>query len=549
MRTSVARRGFITGIAGEDSELVFAELLECVLDDEGPLGQAVLLADGAVFNRPELDHGARAVEQLSSGPMNRPPNIDRPRDTSMPRLDAMQVPRVVLGLLGLSALGLTGALAASQLAQDGTGPRSSQSTPGFAGIAWTEPIEVATGPGYRGAWRMNDSDFHYVDDPTVAIADGGRVAVAWADQVRRDIFFQAYNAAGEVMLEAPVNASRSPDIFSWLPRVAILEGDPNRVYVLRQEIVFSGGSHGGEIFFARSTDGGRSFDIPVNLSGTVAGDGKGRLSAERWDNGSLDLVLGSGGEIHVAWTEYEGALWYRRSTDGGETFAERVHIAGDGTLPARGPSLAIEDGDTLHVAWAVGEDPAADIHLATSSDNGITFGAPTVVAGSDGHADAPKLAVDRDGTVHLVYAEAPPGSPGRHEIRYTRRSSRDEAFEPSRAIAGPDGVDRVGFPSLDIDGENNLYVVWERFPTRNGRPFGLQFARSEDNGRTFGLHSVVPGTAEAAEGSNGGLQGLLMRKIAVAKDGTVAVVNSSFREGEDSRVHLIRGRVPASPLG
>jgi hypothetical protein len=198
------------------------------------------------------------------------------------------------------------------------------------------------------------------------------------------------------------------------------------------------------------------------------------------------------------------------------------------------------------VAWAVGEDPAADIHLATSSDNGITFGAPTVVAGSDGHADAPKLAVDRDGTVHLVYAEAPPGSPGRHEIRYTRRPSRDEAFEPSRAIAGADGVDRVGFPSLDIDGENNLYVVWERFPTRHGRPFGLQFARSGDNGRTFGSHSVVAGTAEADVGSNGGLQGLLMRKIAVSTDGTVAVVNSSFREGEGSRVRLIRGRVHAA---
>jgi hypothetical protein len=446
-----------------------------------------------------------------------------------------------------------GALSASQLAQDETGRRSSQSTPGSAEIAWTEPIEVARGPAYRGPWRMNDSDFHYVDDPTVAIDDGGRVAVAWADQVRQDIFFQAYDPAGEAMLEAPVDVSRSPGIFSWLPRVAIAEGDPNRVYVLWQEIVFSGGSHGGEIFFARSTDGGRSFDIPVNLSGTVAGDGKGRLSSDRWDNGSLDLVLGPGGEVHVAWTEYEGALWYRRSTDGGQTFAERLRIGGDGTLPARGPSLAVEGGDTVHVAWTVGEDPAADVHLATSSDSGITFGAPTLVAESDGHADAPKLAVDGEGTVHLVYAEAPRRSPGRYQIQHRRRPSGGKAFEGPRAISGTEmkGIDHVGFPSVNIDGDNNLYVLWERFPTRRGRPFGLQFAYSEDNGHTFGLHSVVPGTADADVGFNGSLQGLLMRKLAVAKGGTIAVVNSSFREGEGSRVRLIRGRVdrPASPVG
>jgi hypothetical protein len=35
------------------------------------------------------------------------------------------------------------------------------------------------------------------------------------------------------------------------------------VYVLWQEIVFSGGSHGGEIFFARSRDGGQTWSAPA----------------------------------------------------------------------------------------------------------------------------------------------------------------------------------------------------------------------------------------------------------------------------------------------
>jgi hypothetical protein len=450
---------------------------------------------------------------------------------------------VGLGLVGLSAIGLVAGCSTSQPAPEEMA-RSPQTLTGASGPAWTEPIEVARGPAHQGPWRMNDSEFHHVDDPTVAIDDGGRIAVAWADQHRQDIFLQVYDPTGEATLETPVNVSRSRGVFSWLPRVAIPTGAPSRVYVLWQELVFSGGSHGGDIFFARSTDGGRSFDTPVNLSDTIAGDGKGRLSAQSWHNGSLDLVLSSGGEIHVAWTEYEGALWYRRSTDGGQTFAEPTHVAGDATVPARGPSLAVEGEGVVHLAWTVGEDPAADVRLVTSTDGGITFGPPTVVGESDGHADAPKLAVDREGTVHLVYAEADRGSGGRYHIHYTRRSSGDDGFDAPRVISRTDanGVDAVGFPSLSVDSDSNLYVVWERFPTRRGRPLGLGFAHSDDGGRTFGGHAVVPGTADDELGFNGSLQGLLMRKLAVADDGAIAVVNSSFREGKVSLVRLIRGR-------
>jgi hypothetical protein len=213
-------------------------------------------------------------------------------------------------------------------------------------------------------------------------------------------------------------------------------------------------------------------------------------------------------------------------------------------VPARGPTLAVDGDEVVHLAWTVGEDPAADVRLVTSTDGGITFGSPTVVGESDGHADAPKLAVDGEGTLHLVYAEADRGSGGRYHIRYTRRFSGDDAFQAPRVISHTDnGVDAVGFPSLSVDGHNNLYVVWERFPTRRGRPLGLGFAHSGDGGRTFGWHAVVPGTADSELGFNGSLQGLLMRKLAVAEDGAIAVVNSSFREGEVSLVRLIRWRV------
>ncbi len=422
--------------------------------------------------------------------------------------------------------------------------------PGLAGLGppmveWQEKIVVATGGGYRGQWRMNDSDFRYVDDPSVAITEDGLVGVVWVDQARKDIFFQAFGPDGRPRLERPANVSRSPRVFSWLPRLVMAPGEAGEVWVLWQEIVFSGGSHGGETFFARSTDGGRSFGSPVNLSNTPAGDGKGRLTRQYWHNGSLDLALGPDGSLYAAWTEFEGALWVSRSTDRGARFSPPVQVAGRGIgAPARGPSLAVDAAGVVYLAWAVGEDRAADIHLSISTDRGRTFSRPRPVFETDGHADAPNIAVDRNGTLHLVYAISPAGPFQRYQIHYRRSTDRGRTFESPRRISGPPTEHQASahFPALALDSGGRVYVIWEMFAGRLPHPRGLGFTTSRDGGRSFAPASVIPGSADPGGGVNGSLQGLLMSKLAVSRAGTIAIVNSTFWPGQRSEVWLLRGQ-------
>ncbi len=441
-----------------------------------------------------------------------------------------------------------------------------------ADVTWTDVVEVDAGGGHVGPWRMNRSDWRYVDDPTVALDDAGRPAVAWVDQGRKDVLFRRYGPEGEPAREAPVDVSRSPDVFSWLPRVALAPDDPDRIYVLWQEIVFSGGTHGGEAFFARSTNGGRSFGQPTNLSNTEAGVGKGRMGPRRWHNGSLDLAAGPDGRVVAAWTAYEGGLWVSRSTDGGQTFADPVRVtaagenadagtaesaagdaaasggSGDGSHePARAPSLAMAPDGTVHVAWAVGDDPEADLRHAVSEDGGRSFGDPRRLFPGGGHADAPKLAVDGEGTLHLAWAESPAGRVGAHRVLYARAPAGD-GFGAAREVSGEHGerFGSVRFPSLALDGEGDPHLVWEIHPGRGDRSRGLGFTASSDGGDAFAEPTVVPGTDDPGYRVNGSLQGLLMRKLAVNRAGEVAVVNSSFEPGEASRVRLILGR-PAPP--
>ncbi len=409
-------------------------------------------------------------------------------------------------------------------------------------LKWGEKIEVASGGGFRGPWRMNESEFHYVDDPTVALSDKGFVGVAWVDQSRKDIFFQIYEPDGKSRFSEPVNVSKNPRTFSWLPRIVFASDDANLVHILWQEIIFSGGSHGGEILFAHSIDAGRTFSAPVNLSNTTAGAGKGRLTRDRWDNGSLDLAMGPEGNIYVAWTEYEGALRLVRSIDAGMSFSAPIYIAGGGTeAPARAPSLAIDAEGVVYLVWTETDNRIGNIHFTKSVDKGRTFSKPKSLFKSSGHADAPKIAVNSKGVIHLVYAKSPEGLFGPYHIRHNKSYDGGQVFEKSKKISR--GMDRKkfvseSFPMLDIGGDDRLYVIWEIFPAHTRNSHGLGFTFSINGGQSFAPTSVIPNSADPTLGVNGSQQGLLMSKLDANGAGTIAVVNSTFLINEGSYIWL-----------
>lgn len=410
-------------------------------------------------------------------------------------------------------------------------------------VGWEDTIQVATGNAHRGPWRMNDSNFDFVDDPSVAINADGLTAVVWADHSRQDLFLQLCETDGTPRFDSPTRISNSPEIFSWLPRVLITSDHPPQIHVLWQEIVFSGGSHGGEIYFARSLDGGETFSPPLNLSNTEAGAGKGRTTSRHWHNGSLDLMIDQENRLFAAWTEYEGNLWFSRSLDGGTEFSPPLAVhRDDGTHPARGPSLASAKDGTLYLVWTAGDHQSANIHLATSQDHGESFSPAQPVHPGEGHADAPKLAADLAGAVHLVYGESPRGTRGPYRIFHTRMEPGASEFGPAREISLTDG-DRAGanFPSIGVDDQNRLMILWERFPDRGHRSQGLGYVVSDDQGVRFSSPSIVPGTNDPAHGFNGSQQGLLMRKLAVGPAGQLRVVNSTYQDGVASTIWLIPG--------
>lgn len=419
-------------------------------------------------------------------------------------------------------------------------------------IAWWGKTEIATGRGEKGPWQQNDSRYNYVDDPAVSIGPGGSVVIAYVEQASKDVFLRrlpakatdSANRANAVkQSEMAINVSRSPETFSWLPRMVRAPDRPKTLYILWQEIIFSGGSHGGDILFASSVDGGRTLSTPLNISDSIGGDGKGRINAKVWHNGSFDIVAGKNGLVAAAWTEYDGQLWFSRSDNYGKSVSRPRRITVGGTeKPVRGPSLALAQDNVIYLAWTTGEDDDARIRIARSSDGGASFSEPILVGTGRGYADAPKLAVGADNVLHLVFAQGEGGPFGRFAIHYSR-SIDGSRFDAPREISSPtpNRAESVSFPSIGVDKAGKVHVLYELFPDHRKSPRGLGITTSIDGGSTFMTPRTVPDSADPSGGMNGSQQGLLTKKLDVGPEGEIAIVNSSLKLGAHSRVWMMRG--------
>lgn len=257
------------------------------------------------------------------------------------------------------------------------------------------------------------------------------------------------------------------------------------------------------------------------------------------------MVAGSAGTVLTAWTEYDGLLWVSRSPNRGESFSKPRRIAGGGQdKPARAPALAVSSDNIVYLAWTVGEESSADIRVAKSTDDGLTFGEPIIVEKTKGYSDAPKLAVDGTRTLHIVYAESSGGPFDRYHVRYTRSRDNGRTFDKPHEIsrATRNSSESAAFPALSLDGHGHLYVLWELYSNPKDHPRGLAISYSRDGGETFSTPVLVPGSIDPENGWNGSNQGLLMRKLAVNRAGDIAVVNSSLKQNVKSRVWLLRGQ-------
>jgi len=242
------------------------------------------------------------------------------------------------------------------------------------------------------------------------------------------------------------------------------------------------GRRGYHIGLLRSTDDGRTWTGPVDISKDDGTSGRGR-------NGTFVGVF-TDGELLVPFIEWASSpeaqkaaqesgksltsmdFRFATSRDGGVTFsAPQAHrIKGGGEISGQVPFYAIDNSDgplrdRVYVVWndpsfefGPGEQPERSrLWFSYSSDRGRTWVKPKkVTAESPGHQFLPAIAVNREGTVAISWYEtgdAPANEEKRFINRYVTASfDGGETFEPAARVSSAPSTNNRSIRNINARG-------------------------------------------------------------------------------------------------
>lgn len=275
------------------------------------------------------------------------------------------------------------------------------------GRAASPHARVNPNAGEATAWRG--------DQPTLAVSRDGTVYVGWT---ARD---ETAAHAGTLYLSASrdggrsfgpptkVNDDHKPGVHGM--HSLVVSGD-GRVYVAwldERNVEAPKPSEGGpvhmhsesnrEVFFASSSDGGRTFSPNLKVASEVCPCCK------------TSLVVGEDGRIYVGWRQVLPGnfrhIAVTSSIDGGKSFSPATIVSDDRWeiqgCPVSGPALAVAADNSLRVLWyTAGDAGKPGLYWSESRDGGHTFSQRRTLAEAGGRG-TPVLLKDPNGAFKAVW--------------------------------------------------------------------------------------------------------------------------------------------------
>ncbi len=287
----------------------------------------------------------------------------------------------------------------------------------------------------------------------------------------------------------------------------------------------------GDIYFAKSTNGGISFSIAQKVSDDL-GDAQQNIPS---------IAVDSSGVIHVVWEDWRndadgrwvgsdggidglsnGDIYYANSSDGGTTWSKSKMINDDGGTTQQGrPDIAIDSNDIIHVVW---EDRRRvddfDIYYANSTDGGITFSINKKINDLSTESRDPAIAIDEKDNIHIAWCDYRNTGITGPDIYYTNSTDGGINFSSNKRVSDDTGNAYQFWPDIAANGDI-IGIVWE-----DERETSVYFANSTDGGITFSPNKRVNDVIGAANWD---------AAIAINSDGYICVV----WEGKDNDIYFV----------
>jgi hypothetical protein len=168
------------------------------------------------------------------------------------------------------------------------------------------------------------------------------------------------------------------------------------------------------------------------------------------------------------------------------------------------PLAAVDAAGNINVVWEDDTANNSNILFSRSTDSGATWSTPRNLSGSTGYSFSPRIAVDNNGGINVVWVD---NTPGNQDVFFSRSTDGGASFSAPQNLSNdtPDSAS----PQVGVDGSGNISVVWEN----DDITYGIMYRHSTD-GVSF---SPVANLATNATGSFG-------PQMAIGVDGSISVV-------------------------
>jgi len=196
-----------------------------------------------------------------------------------------------------------------------------------------------------------------------------------------------------------------------------------------------------EVYFRLSTDGGETWADETRLTFDPAGS-------------YLSSIAASGSVLHVVWHDLRDGnreIYYKRSMDGGLNWGEDTRLS-NSNYEARDPELDVS-GSFVHLSWQDVRDGNPEIYYMSSSDQGLTWGEEKRLTYNEAISERPSL-IAEDSTIHLVWQDM---RSGHYQVYYKCSADAGLSWAEDTLLSKTDYNSQ--FPSIDFSG-NWLNVIW-----------------------------------------------------------------------------------------
>jgi hypothetical protein len=275
------------------------------------------------------------------------------------------------------------------------------------------------------------------------------------------------------------------------PNIQVDDGVPYKQYSpsiargLNDElyVMFDDMRDGGDMYFAKSLDRGRTWSRPnIRVSDTCICD---------WGLPSC-MAVDEVGTIYACWTDWridddgddDWDVYFSRSIDGGNSWFPNVRVNDSSNRDKSVGSMIVAPDQSLCVVWTDRRNGSIDpdIYFARSTDSGKTWTDPNIRVddGATGSQFGGPICADQSGNLYVGYSSRP-NSEARLHVYLVRSTDYGETWSKP-AIRIDDGriADHCNI-SLEVS-TTGLYAVWRMYGAGMDN---IVFSKSIDGGETW----------------------------------------------------------------